>query len=40
MSARQKESSNPRMRVTQIRVLGGAMSRVPVDATAFAHQGR
>jgi hypothetical protein len=26
------------MRVTQIRVLGGAMSRVPVDATAFAHQ--
>lgn len=24
--------------VTQIRVLGGAMARVPVDATAFAHR--
>jgi FAD/FMN-containing dehydrogenase len=26
------------MRVAQIRVLGGAMARVPVDATAFAHR--
>jgi hypothetical protein len=24
--------------VAQLRVLGGAMSRVPVDATAFAHR--
>jgi FAD/FMN-containing dehydrogenase len=24
--------------VTQLRVLGGAMSRVPVEATAFAHR--
>jgi FAD/FMN-containing dehydrogenase len=29
------------MAVTQLRVLGGAMARVPADATAFAHrQGR
>lgn len=29
------------MRVAQLRVLGGVMARVPVDATAFAHrQGR
>ena len=26
------------MRVTQLRVLGGAVSRVPADATAFAHR--
>ncbi len=26
------------MRVAQIRVLGGAMARVPVDATAYAHR--
>jgi len=26
------------MRVTQLRVLGGAMARVPDDATAFAHR--
>jgi len=26
------------MRVAQLRVLGGAMARVPVDATAFAHR--
>lgn len=28
------------MRVTQFRPLGGAISRVPVDATAYAHRGR
>ena len=28
------------MAVAQIRVLGGAMARVPVAATAFAHRGR
>jgi FAD/FMN-containing dehydrogenase len=28
------------MRVAQIRVLGGAMARVPDDATAFAHRRR
>jgi len=33
-----EESSAP-MRVAQLRVLGGAMARVPVDATAFAHRG-
>ena len=27
------------MAVTQLRVLGGAMARVPADATAFAHRG-
>jgi FAD/FMN-containing dehydrogenase len=27
------------MRVAQLRVLGGAMARVPNDATAFAHRG-
>jgi FAD/FMN-containing dehydrogenase len=32
-------SSSAMMAVTQIRVLGGAMARVPVDATAFAHRG-
>ena len=26
------------MAMTQIRVLGGAMGRVPSDATAFAHR--
>ena len=26
------------MAVTQIRALGGAMARVPADATAFAHR--
>jgi len=26
--------------VAQIRVLGGAVARVPVDATAFAHRAR
>jgi hypothetical protein len=28
------------MRVAQIRVLGGAMARVPNDASAFAHRDR
>ncbi|MCI0551559.1 MAG: FAD-binding oxidoreductase [Anaerolineae bacterium] len=32
------QSSKASMAVTQLRVLGGAMSRVPVDATAFAHR--
>jgi FAD/FMN-containing dehydrogenase len=32
--------STAAMRVAQIRVLGGAMSRVPADATAFAHRNR
>ena len=31
-------TSTAPMRVAQLRVLGGAMSRVPVDATAFAHR--
>lgn len=31
-------ASDASMRVTQLRVLGGAMARVPVDATAFAHR--
>jgi len=34
------ESSTAQMPVTQIRVLGGAMARVPNDATAFAHRDR
>ena len=33
------ESDAP-MRVAQLRVLGGAMARVPEDATAFAHRRR
>ncbi|MBI3167389.1 MAG: FAD-binding oxidoreductase [Chloroflexi bacterium] len=32
------QSSTAMMAVTQLRVLGGAMTRVPVDATAFAHR--
>jgi FAD/FMN-containing dehydrogenase len=32
------ESATTSMAVTQLRVLGGAMARVPVDATAFAHR--
>jgi FAD/FMN-containing dehydrogenase len=31
-------SSNASMAVAQLRVLGGAMARVPADATAFAHR--
>jgi FAD/FMN-containing dehydrogenase len=34
------EASTAQMPVTQIRVLGGAMARVPNDATAFAHRDR
>jgi hypothetical protein len=32
------ESSDASMRVAQLRVLGGAMARVPAEATAFAHR--
>ena len=32
------EASDASMRATQLRVLGGAMARVPADATAFAHR--
>jgi hypothetical protein len=32
------QTSTAFMKVTQLRVLGGAMARVPVDATAFAHR--
>ena len=32
------EASTAPMAATQIRVLGGAMARVPADATAFAHR--
>jgi FAD/FMN-containing dehydrogenase len=31
-------TSDATMRVAQLRVLGGAMARVPADATAFAHR--
>ncbi len=34
------ETSTAMMRVAQLRVLGGAMAEVPVDATAFAHRQR
>ncbi len=34
------EASTAPMRVTQLRILGGAMARVPVEATAFAHRTR
>lgn len=34
------EASTAPMRVAQLRVLGGAMARVPVEATAFAHRQR
>ncbi len=30
--------SDAAVRVAQLRVLGGAMARVPVEATAFAHR--
>jgi FAD/FMN-containing dehydrogenase len=32
------EASDASFRAAQIRVLGGAMARVPSDATAFAHR--
>ena len=32
------ERSDASMRVAQLRVLGGAMARVPAEATAFAHR--
>jgi FAD/FMN-containing dehydrogenase len=32
-------ASDATIRVAQLRVLGGAMARVPADATAFAHRG-
>jgi hypothetical protein len=33
-------ASDASMRVAQLRVLGGAMARVPAEATAFAHRHR
>ncbi len=33
-------ASDAPMRVAQLRVLGGAMARVPVEATAYAHRGQ
>jgi FAD/FMN-containing dehydrogenase len=33
------QASDAMMAATQIRVMGGAMARVPADATAFAHRG-
>jgi hypothetical protein len=35
---RHLEASDAPMRAVQLRVLGGAMARVPADATAFAHR--
>jgi len=32
------EASDASLRAAQLRVLGGAMARVPADATAFAHR--
>jgi FAD/FMN-containing dehydrogenase len=32
------QASDATMRVAQLRVLGGAMARLPADATAFAHR--
>jgi hypothetical protein len=32
------QSSTAMMKVSQLRVLGGAMARIPADATAFAHR--
>ena len=33
------KASDASLRVAQLRVLGGAMARVPAEATAFAHRG-
>ncbi|MGE5376866.1 MAG: FAD-binding oxidoreductase, partial [Bacteroidota bacterium] len=38
MILKRLESSTAMMKAVQLRVLGGAMARVPVDATAFAHR--
>jgi FAD/FMN-containing dehydrogenase len=35
---RHLEASDAPVRVAQLRVLGGAMARIPADATAFAHR--
>jgi FAD/FMN-containing dehydrogenase len=35
---RHLEASDAAVRVAQLRVLGGAMARVPAEATAFAHR--
>jgi FAD/FMN-containing dehydrogenase len=37
---RSLEASDAPIRVAQLRALGGAMARVPADATAFAHRDR
>jgi FAD/FMN-containing dehydrogenase len=34
------EASTAYLRVAQLRVLGGAMARIPADATPFAHRDR
>lgn len=34
------QSSDATLRVAQLRVLGGAVARVPADATAYAHRGK
>jgi FAD/FMN-containing dehydrogenase len=34
------EASDASVRVAQLRALGGAMARIPADATAFAHRSR
>ena len=39
-SSSSSQASDAPMRVAQLRVLGGAMARVPADATAFAHRDR
>jgi FAD/FMN-containing dehydrogenase len=39
MIVKRLESSDATMRATQLRVLGGAIDRVPADATAYAHRG-
>jgi FAD/FMN-containing dehydrogenase len=36
----QIQASTAQMAVTQIRVLGGTIARVPAEATAYAHRGR
>ncbi len=40
MILEQLRASTAPLAVAQIRVLGGAMARVPVEATAFSHRGR